>query len=153
MEEESQKHAESRGFMCWSLHFKYFVATESIQNGQKKSAEQWNPEDSCSPDTPLTREDASIWHSQWRWGGWRSLIQPAAGLTSYVVQCAEAGFQTSNTLCYVKEARCSKDYLLHDPISLGCPEKASLDKQKAEEWLPGAESTADGHVGSFWEMF
>lgn len=77
-----------------------------------------------------------------------SSAQPAGGLASSSrVQKLVSKLQTY----YVKEARCSTDDLLHEAISTRCPEKASLDEQRAEEWLPAAESVAHRHVGSFWE--
>lgn len=34
----------------------------------------------------------------------------------------------------------AKDYLGHNSTSMKCPEKANLETQKADQWLPGARS-------------
>ena len=50
----------------------------------------------------------------------------------------------SKALCWVKEARCERT-LLHDSVCIKCPAKANIQRQKTEEWLPGAQR--GGHKG------
>ena len=49
-----------------------------------------------------------------------------------------------------------KGYVLYDSTHIKYPEEASPQRQRANEWLPGAgrrrewEVTADGYKVSFW---
>lgn len=76
------------------LHFKYFGAMELVQHGQKKSAEKQTLEDSRSLDMPL-RGKMPAFGTHGKAGAAERQLVPAYGRTDVVIQCAEAGVQTS----------------------------------------------------------
>lgn len=48
-----------------------------------------------------------------------------------IVSCQEPGGRGTNIAA-------GKDHILHDSTDMKCPEKASLQRQKVDECLPGA---------------
>lgn len=130
------------------LHFKYFGATESSQHGPKKAASSGISRTPAALIRLLQRRRPHTAPTVTLGQLKDSATQPAGGLAS-----ASRGQKLVSKLQtdYVRETGCFIDYPLHDAISTRCHEKASLDKQRAEGWLPGAESAARRHVGSFGE--